>query len=230
MRAMSLGATTEIVDAVEHLPNGATLVVHEINWDDYERILAELAHRPTLRISYDSGRLEVVSPLMRHGWYECLISDLVLIFCEAFRLRSERTGTVTWKRQSILKGVEPDRSFFIRNLERVIGKEDLDLEKDPPPDVVVEVDITNSSLGKFSIYAALRIPEVWRYTRKACKFHTLNAGKYDEILSSRFLPNLTCEMIFEGVEIGKIKGQDEARKAFRRRMKALKKKAKEEGR
>jgi len=224
MRAMNLEPRTDVLEAVEHLPNGATLVIHEFSWDAYERLLENLGDRPGLRISYDSGRLEVVSPSMRHGWYECLISDLILIFCEAFKLRSERYGTVTWKRRSISKGVEPDRSFFIRNLERVIGKEDLDLEQDPPPDVVIEVDITNSSLGKFSIYGALGIPEVWRYTHKACKFYTLNNGKYDEILSSRFLPNLTGEMIFEGVEIGKMRGQDEARKAFRRRVKALKKK------
>jgi Uma2 family endonuclease len=222
---MSLEAGHEILDAVEHLPNGATLVIHEFSWDDYERLLEELVDRPGLRISYDSGRLEVMSPSSRHGRCESLIRDLVLIFCEIFHVKLEGAGLVTWKRRSLSKGVEPDASFYFQNVKHLIGKEDIDLEQDPPPDLVVEVDVTNSSLGKFPIYAALGIPEVWRYTRKACRFYALTDGKYNEIAVSGFLPKLTGEMIADAIEIGRSKGQDEARKTFRRRMKALKKEA-----
>jgi Uma2 family endonuclease len=224
MRAMSLEASTEVLQAVEHLPNGATLVIHEFSWDDYERLLEKLGNRPGLRISYDSGRLEVVSPSSPHGWYESLIRDFVLIYCEVFHVRLEGAGIVTWKRRSLSKGVEPDASFYFCNAKHLIEKENTDLEQDPPPDVVVEVDVTNSSLGKFPIYAALGIPEVWRYHRKACRFYVLADGKYNEITFSSFLPKLTGEMLADAIEIGRSKNQDEARKAFRRRMKALKKK------
>lgn len=224
MRAMSLEASTEVLEAVEHLPNGATLVIHEFSWDDYERLLNDLGDRPGLRISYDSGRLEVVSPSSPHGWYEYLLRDLVVIYCEVFQVRLEGVGIVTWKRKAVGKGVEPDASFYFRNAKYLIEKENVDLEHDPPPDVVVEIDVTNNSLGKFPIYAALGIAEVWRYHRKKCTFHALADGKYSQIAVSGFLHKLTGQMIADAIEIGRSKDQDEARRVFRRQMKALKKK------
>ena len=224
MRAMRLEPSTEVLEAVEHLPNGATLVIHEFSWDDYERLLNDLGDRPGLRISYDSGRLEVMSPTFRHEECEALIGDLILVFCEVFRLTLQKAGGTSWRRRSLDKGAEADGSFYIRNAKHTIGKEDIDLEQDPPPDIAVEVDVTRNSAGKFPIYAGLGIPEVWRYHRKVCKFYALTNGKYKEIAVSGCLPQLTGEMISDAIEIGRSKGQDEARRAFRRRIKSLKKK------
>jgi Uma2 family endonuclease len=221
---MSLEPSIEVLEAVEHLPNGATLVIHEFSWDDYERLLENLGDRPGLRISYDSGRLEVMSPTFRHEECEDLIGDLVLIFCEAFHLTLQKAGRTTWRRRSLAKGAEADGSFYIRNAKHTIGKEDIDLEQDPPPDIAVEVDVTRNSAGKFPIYAGLGIPEVWRYHREVCKFYALTNGKYKEIAASGFLPQLTGEMISDAIEIGRSKGQDEARRTFRRRIRTLKKK------
>jgi Uma2 family endonuclease len=222
MRSMDLLVTDEIVAAAEHLPASAMLVVHEVSWDEYESVLEGLQHRRTLRISYDSGRLEIVSISSGHGWYQSLIGDLVIVFCEVFKLRSEKLGPVTWKRRSLLKGTEPDVSLYVRNAKQITGK-DIDLETDPPPDVVVEVDLTRDSLARFPIFAALGVTEVWQYDGKTCRFYALVKGKYENVTISRLLPHLTGEMIADAVEISKSEGQDEARKAFRRRMKAFKK-------
>jgi Uma2 family endonuclease len=165
MRSMDLLVTDEIVAAAEHLPASAMLVVHEVSWDEYESVLEGLQHRRTLRISYDSGRLEVVSVSPGHGLYQWLIGDLVGVFCEVFRLRSEKMGPVTWKRRSLLKGTEPDVSLYVRNAKQIIGK-DIDIETDPPPDIVVEVDITRDSTARFPILAALGVPEVWNTTAR----------------------------------------------------------------
>src|SRR5439155_25429896 len=123
MRSMNLETLSEIADAAEHIPSGASLVVHQLSWDDYELLLERLAERRSLRIDYDSGRLEIVSPSSRHGRYDPLIGDLVFLFCEAFHLKSERFSTVTWKRKTLLKGVEPDASFYIPTAERIIGQD-----------------------------------------------------------------------------------------------------------
>ena len=223
MRPMSFQTADEIVDAGEHLPNGATLVIDQITWDDYEYLLEGLGDRPHLRISYDCGKLEIVSPLPEHGKYERLIEDLVLMFCEAFHLKLEKCGNATWKRRTLSKGVEPDSSFYLQNAGRIIGRREIDLEYDPPPDLVVEIDVTNSSLNKFSIYAALGVSEIWRYDGKVCRFYMLVKGGYQEISVSRFLSGLTGPMIADCIELSKTRGQDEARKAFRRRIKSLKK-------
>ena len=220
MRAMSFERINEIVEVSEHLPNGASVVVHQLDWDDYERVLENLVERPGLRVSYDSGRLEIVSPLSRHGRYARLIGDLVVVFCDVFHISLEAFSTVTWRRKALLKGIEPDASFYIQNAKGIVGK-DIDLESDPPPDIVVEIDITSRSLHKLPIYAALGIPEVWLYDGLTCQFYTLVNGRYVEATVSSSLPRLTGQMLADALELGKTQGQDAARKTFRRTLQAL---------
>jgi len=69
--------TAESLEAVAHLPDGATLVIYDVPWDEYERLLDELSDRPHLRVSYDCGRLEIMSPLPEHEEYARFIDDLV---------------------------------------------------------------------------------------------------------------------------------------------------------
>jgi hypothetical protein len=84
MTIMNPRISEEILDAAAHLPAGAALVVADVAWDDYELLLEALAERPRLRVSYDSGRLEIVSPLSEHGEYSSLIEDLVRAACRLF--------------------------------------------------------------------------------------------------------------------------------------------------
>jgi Uma2 family endonuclease len=134
---MILRITDEILDAANHLPGGATLVVPNVEWEDYERLLEDLMARPHLRTSYDCGRLEILSPSAEHGEYERLIEDLVTIACEFFRQKLEKRANATWKRRSLSKGAEGDASYYIENATRIIGKRSIDLETDPPPEYVI---------------------------------------------------------------------------------------------
>ena len=170
--------TANYLDAIEHLPDGATLVIHQFSWDDYERLLEELRERPHLRVSYDRGRLEVMSPLPEHEEYARFIDDLVRAFSDVHGLKLQKYGAATWKRQRLARGAEPDACYYVANAERVIGKRQFNLEIDPPPDIVVEIDITNESLSKFSIYAALTVPEIWRYDGKTIQFYELAGNQY----------------------------------------------------
>jgi Uma2 family endonuclease len=215
---MILRATDEILDATEHLPRGAALVVPQVAWDEYERLLENLAGRVHLRVSYDCGRLQIVSQLSEHGEYERLIEDLVAAACQLFRLKLEKRGSATWMKQSVSRGVEADASYYIENATRIIGKRKIDLECDPPPDIVVEIDVTNDSLDKFSICAALGIPEIWRYDGQAFRFYKLDRGSYTEARVSRFLPVVTGPMLADALELSKTRGQDAARSAFLRNL------------
>src|SRR5881394_667449 len=103
MRFMSLPTVEEIVDAGERLPIGATLIVDQVSWDDYELLVEGFDDRPGLRISYDCGRLEIVSPLRPHARYERFIDKLVTLFCDVFQLKCESFGDATWSRKKLLK-------------------------------------------------------------------------------------------------------------------------------
>jgi len=206
-------------EAAELLPNGASLVIQDLQWDDYEAVLEALQHRH-LRINYDCGRLEVMSPLSEHEIVTRIIDRMVSCYCDEFDIKLEGYGKTTWKRRSIEKGVEPDECYYIENATRIIGKREFDLEIDPPPDIVVEIDITNTSLRKFSIYAALGVPEIWRWDRKMVHFHGLVGDSYTETEFSRFLPGLTGPIMAETIKASAEFGQTEALKNFRKHLHA----------
>lgn len=210
-------ATAQYLDAIEHLPVGATLIVRDVDWDEYERLLQELAHRPGLRVSYDRGTLEVMSPSAEHDAYARVIDKLVWLYLDARGRDVESYGSATWRLKSAHKGVEPDSCFYIANAGLVIGKRVINLEFDPPPDVVVEIDITSETLKKLPIYAALQVPEVWRYDGTRVHFHALVEAEYREIAESRAVPGLSAAMLAEALQQSKTAGQAAALRAFRDR-------------
>ncbi len=214
--------TTGYLDAIEHMPDGATLVIHQVSWDDYERLVEDVAQsdRHNVRISYDRGRLEIMSPLSKHEKYGRFIDSLVRVLSEELDLNVESFGSTTWKRRKLAKGAEPDACYYVASAGRIIGKRTIDQETDPPPDIVVEIDITNESLSKFSIYAALGIPEIWRYDEQRFQIYELSGDRYVEAPSSHFFAELTGSMLAESLELSESQGQTEALKAFRQQIRA----------
>ncbi|MBI4263726.1 MAG: Uma2 family endonuclease [Acidobacteria bacterium] len=205
-------------EALEHIPAGATLVFRDVGWDEYERLLEDLWDRPGLRVTYDDGRLEIMSPLPEHEKYIRFIDDLVRAWADSRQLPVEKVGSATWKRRRVAKGTEPDACYYVTNAARIIGKRRIDLEVDPPPDIVVEIDVTNESVSKFSIYAALGVPEIWRYDGKMVHFYERSGDAYRGITESRFLAGLTPAMLAEALEQSKTEGQTAALAAFRQRI------------
>lgn len=209
--------TLNWLDAVERLPDGATLIIHQFDWDDYEALLKDLSDRPGLRVSYDRGKLEIMTPLPEHEEYARFIDLLVYVMAEELDLKLQSYGSATWKRRRLARGVEPDACYYVANADRVIGKREIDLESDPAPDIVVEIDITNESLSKFSIYAALAVPEIWRYDGTTVQFYELAGDRYREISESRFLAGLTPAILAGALEHNKTEGQTAALRIFRQR-------------
>ena len=212
--------TTGYLDAIEHLPEGATLVFHQVSWNDYEGLVEDVSQsqRPHMRISYDHGRLEIMSPKPEHDKYARFIDRLVQILCEELDLKVESFGSATWKKRRLARGAEPDACYYVAGAERIIGKHRIDQETDPAPDIVVEIDITNESLSKFPIYAALGVPEIWRYDEQRVEIFALTGESYVEVSSSHFFTGLTGSMLAESLELSKTQGQTEALKIFRQQI------------
>jgi Uma2 family endonuclease len=211
---MNSSAAHEILDAAEHLPSGSTLMVPQVSWDDYERLLDDLAERPHFRITYDCGRLEILSPSSQHERHVRVFDRLVDRFAGVFGITVEMLGHTTWKKRALEKGLEADCCYFIKNADFVIENFGFDVELAPPPDLAVEIDVTNSSLKKLSIYAALSVPEVWRYDGQAVRVYELIEGKYCEINESRCLVGLTAAILTEYLDLAKSVGQTKALRQF----------------
>jgi len=212
--------STAYVEAIERLPEGSILVVPNVSWKQYQDLLEDLVDRPGVRVSYDEGRLQVMTPSAEHEEYKDFIVRIAQALSEELGVPLETRGSATWTRSNIQKGVEPDACFYVANAYRVIGKRKINLESDPPPDVVVEIDLTNESLSKFSIYAALGVGEIWRYDGTRVQMYELKGETYIGTTESRCFPHLTCAVLLESLEFRKIHGQTEALQVLRRRIRA----------
>ena len=214
--------TASCLEAIERLPDGATLVIRRATWEEYEHLLDELRDRPHLRVSYDSGELEIMSPLPEHEEYASFIEALVRLVANELDLMLEGRGRATWRRRRLAKGVEPDACFYVASAPRIIGRRQIDLERDPPPDVAVEIDVSNESLSKFPIYAALAVPEIWRYDSNTVRFYERDGDAYREISESRFFGGLTPAMLSAALAQSKTEGQTAALRTVQQQWRARK--------
>jgi Uma2 family endonuclease len=206
--------TTDYLDLVERLPAGASLHLQDVGWDEYEYFITQMGSHPGYRVSYNCGRLIVMSPSPEHEDYKESIYSLVRVMAVEWGIVLESRGAATFKSKRLAKGVEPDTCFYVQNARRIIGRRTITLGVDPPPDVAVEIDTTNESLSKFHIYAALGVPEIWRYDGEKAHFYQLSETSYQEIQSSIAFPLLTAEDLTRFLEQSKTEGQTAAVAAF----------------
>jgi Uma2 family endonuclease len=214
--------TLNYLDAITHLPAGGTLILSEIPWDEYEQLLADLGDSAGVRVSYDQGRLEIMSPSSKHEKYALLITLLVFTAADELDVVTEGLGSTTYKQKWLAKGVEPDACFYISNAEAIIGKETIDLRSDPPPDIVVVIDISHESTRKLAIYAGVGVPEVWRYDGKHAHIYQLVGQDYVAVDASRVLPVFITDVLSRLLEQGKTEGQTAVRRSFREWLRASK--------
>lgn len=154
------------------------VLLNNISWQTFETLLAEMGDNRASRLAYDQGQLEIMTPLMPHEHWNRLIERLIFVLAEELNLEIYPTGSTTFKLLNQARGAEPDSSFYIQNAARVTGKRGIDLTQDPPPDLVVEIDITSSSLNRFQIYAGLGVPELWRYDERELQIYQLREQQY----------------------------------------------------
>jgi Uma2 family endonuclease len=160
-----------------------------ISWHTYESLLNELSKSRRLRLTYYRGNLEIMAPSPEHERYKEITGRFVETLAEELELDIDPLGSTTFK-QTELTGAEPDKCFYIKNVNSVQGKTRINLQQDPPPDLVVEIDITSSSKERFTIYAEMGVPEIWRYDGKVFTINILEDGKYIVTQESLAFPNL----------------------------------------
>ena len=173
-------------------PPEQRVILENVSWETYERLLAESIDSVGTRFTYDEGALEIMVVSIGHENPNRTLAQLVEIVAEETDRDLHRAGSTTFKRKDLAKGFEPDSCFYIGHAEQTRGKEELDLVTDPPPDLVIEVDITRSSLNRFPIFAALGVAEVWRFDGARVTMYRLEGGRYFETETSLTLPPLTA--------------------------------------
>ena len=196
------------------VPPGNQVLLKDVSWQMYEKILDELGEERGTRIAYSQGILEIMTPLFEHEDDKEIIGDLVKVLLEEINLEFRSAAATTFKNEKMGQGIEADQCFYIQNEAAIRGKKRLDLAFDPPPDLAIEIDITSRT--HLHSYEGLGVPELWRFNGEKLQIYVLEEGKYIESNWSYIFPNLPLiDVIGRYLEQSKIEGRNATMKAFR---------------
>ncbi len=163
-------------------------LLHSVQWKDYMRLLEVLGDR-SLRHTYDDGELELMSPRKDHDWIKRFVGRMIEHIAISFDIVVQCIGSTTLTGKAVHKGFQPDEAYYVANEAAVRGKRSYEPDVDPPPDLLLEVDVTNSSLDRMPGFAALKINEVWRHDAELTRFYRLTStGDYESIDRSLAFP------------------------------------------
>ncbi len=187
---------------------------YNLSWESYEQILAALGNKRAARLTYYKGTLEIVSPLEEHESVSDRIGTLIHILTEELNLNVKSMASTTLNKPELKVGAEPDKCYYIQNKPAVRSKI-VNLAIDPPPDLVLEVDITHTDINKTQLYQKMKVPEFWRYNGKVLTIYRLNEDRYIESETSPTFPLLTKAKIYEFLAQCNTQGETQTKHSFR---------------
>ncbi|MDQ2096992.1 MAG: Uma2 family endonuclease [Tychonema bourrellyi B0820] len=196
------------------------VVLKGVSWSTFKALVADVGDDRAWRIAYDRGVLEIRMPLEEHEEPKRLIESFVEAIVDELEIELRSLGSLTLEREDLTRAVEPDSCFYIQN-ESVVRGRNINLPNDPPPDLAIESDYTNSSVNKDAIYAALGVPELWRYQRQSLQVYQLVEGKYQKCDRSLAFPFLPVAEIPGFIEQSRTIGQRSAVRLFRQRIREI---------
>jgi Uma2 family endonuclease len=189
------------------------LTFRNLDWQSFKQIHSLLTERTRARFTYDNGTLEITMPLEGHERSARLIERFILILVVEMGMKLKTMGSTTLDREDLLKSAEPDNGYYIQNYSLVADRE-VNLNIDPAPDLVVEVDITHSDLNKNPLYASMGVPEFWRFNGHVWRILQLVGGAYEERDRSATFPIVTKTDLYQFLEVA-LRDEVEAETNFR---------------
>ncbi|MEO1297603.1 MAG: Uma2 family endonuclease [Cyanobacteria bacterium J06636_16] len=159
------------------------VVFHYLNWQRYQAIRHALSESRNICLTYTQGILEITRPLEDPEFAVRLIELFIRVLVVESGMKLKTMGSTTLERAILDRASEPDNAYYIQNQPLVAGR-NVDLEKDPPPDLIVEIDITHTDIDKLKLYAGMGIPEFWRYNGETWQIYQLQGNAYQEVDSS----------------------------------------------
>jgi Uma2 family endonuclease len=179
------------------------VVLNHVSWETYEHLLADHIDASSPRFTYDQGMLEIVTLSSRLEELTEVMAAIAELVAEERGVEFINLGSTTFRRQDLKRGLEPERCLYLQNVERIRGKEEIDLLVDPPPDLVIEIEITNPAVSKLPIYALLGVSEIWLTDGQGVRILRLAAGEYKSREQSEVLPLLSEPVLSDFLERSK---------------------------
>lgn len=178
-------------------PPDQGIVLEGVSWETYGRLLSEHQNSAGTRFTYDRGKLEIMVLSSKHEKYKDIMTLLVNILAEEMGIDVSSFGSTTFRRSDLACGFEPDACFYIQKINQIANKDELDLSVDPAPDLVIEIDMSSSSLNRFPLFAAVGVSEVWCYDGKRVTISVLTGDNYVRQPRSTVLPHVSNQGLTE---------------------------------
>jgi Uma2 family endonuclease len=188
-----------LIESPPKLIGEKRITFRNLDWHAFKQIQSLLTERTRARFTYDNGVLEITMPLEGHERSARLIELFVRVLVVELGMKIKTMGSTTLDREDLLKSAEPDNGYYIQNYALVANRE-INLNVDPAPDLVVEVDITNTDLNKNSLYASMGVPEFWRFNGREWKILQLTDGVYVECDRSPTFPLIEKNDLYQFLE------------------------------
>jgi len=194
------------------LPAESRTLVENVRWETYVA-LADDRRGSVPRITYDRGLMELMSPRKEHEKVKTLLGRLIVAFAEAREIDIESVASTTFRRQDINRGFEADEAFYFECADQIREKEEIDLTIDPPPDLVVEIELTAPAIRKLPLLAKFGVPEVWRHDGQILQLSRLCGDEYRLSTESQVLAGFP---VAEAEAILKLRRQEQEIKLLKR--------------
>jgi Uma2 family endonuclease len=195
-------------------PGEKRVTLQQVSWSAYEQILAALGENRSAQLSYYKGVLEIMAPLEAHEGASSQIDDFVKVMTDEQNFNIKSLQSTTLNKPELSVGAEPDQCYYIANEPLVRGKT-VDLKTDPPPDLVIEVDITHTDINKNALYAEMGVAEFWRYNGEILRVFQLQDGQYQEVDVSPTFPRVPKQRLYEFLQECAQQGETQAKRNFR---------------
>jgi Uma2 family endonuclease len=191
-------------------------VFRDLTWQDYEKVL-DVVGEAHIRVTFDRGNLELMTLSSLHEMYKSWFGRILDILAEELGFQLKGCGSTTMRREDVGRGLEPDECFYLAGTSRVRDWATLNLERDPPPDLAIEIEVSRSVLDRMGIYAALGVPELWRFDGETLRAYRLSEARtYELVPNSLAIPYLPLAdivpFLHRGVEVA---NDIEVMRAFR---------------
>jgi Uma2 family endonuclease len=179
---------------LDGLPPETRVVIHDVAWNEYARLLDAVAEGEKCRVAYDGKDIELMNVGPVHDSYGEVLALFINLVAEELKIDLRGTRSTTWKRKKLKRGIEADLSYYfdptkVAAFDAAFARRLRKIKDYPNPDLAVEIDISRPEIDRPGIYAALQVPEVWRVGEEHVSIEQLQSeGKYAPSSSSRFVP------------------------------------------
>jgi Uma2 family endonuclease len=215
--ALAVKPSASVIDLlamIQAMAPDTRRLLNEVAWEEYQQLRAALPESAKVRLAFHEGTLEIMTLGYTHERYKEFLVRLVSLIAHTLEIDLESAGSTTLSVEELKDGAEPDTAFYITHASVMVGRDAIDLAIDPPPDIIVEVDISYSSWKKRNIYANFRVPELWHLVHTNLTIYALQGSTYHEQETSVSFPFLSAQTITHFLEESVSIGQAKALRKF----------------